>query len=387
MGFFYDERRGLLEGMPLDAEGPGSVTLATRHFSSFFVSSVEEALLKGPIETGFKADADAWQMNNFNSDVINGHCAGMTTSSIWHYLEQPDGPGARLWGRYDGIQGKATPAYQGDDVFAIRLVDYVQTDYEDSRIEIERHFKDAVNQSPETTFKLFAYSMLVTRSPQLAEIPGHAIVANRVSGGSLGIVDPNFAGEQRQASLAGGNLSYVTRYGEKPVYYMAVTALVDWGQIANRWQALKDNAIPGMRERFIAYDLKTGDATDFRGSYLDGAALAALAPLADGSQSKTQKIFILAVESEYKEDADGIWLYKIEVADCWLNGARVPQKIRAAFPGEAHQGYVVELAPGNNLIGLEIGGLNCASKYDRPHGGSQGWADFVYLNVTYQKPG
>jgi len=46
MGFFYDASSGQLEGMPLLAEGGTFVTVATEHFSSFFLSLVRRDLCR-----------------------------------------------------------------------------------------------------------------------------------------------------------------------------------------------------------------------------------------------------------------------------------------------------------------------------------------------------
>jgi hypothetical protein len=375
MGFFYDESKGWLDGIPLTEYIPGSITLATRHFSSFFVSSVEESLLKGPIDTGFKADADAWQLKNFPSMVINGHCSAMTISAIWYYLEQPDGLNARLWGRYDGIQGKVTPNYQGDDVFAIKLVDYIQTDYEDRGFGPEGRFREQVNLTPETTLRLFAYSMLVTRAPQMAVIPRHAMVANKITGNVPGIVDPNYPGEQRQSKFDAGTLTY----DNQPLYYMGVTALVEWGQVAARWEALKSGAIGNEVNRYPPYEMKTGDAATHTGNSMTREEMSSLVTLADGHQSSSQRIFIAVNETDSNDD-----MLKIQVADCYVNGVKVTDFIKPWLKGIPHQAVVVNLNPGRNLVGLELSGTNRDSKYDYA---SEGWTAFRYLNINYEPSG
>ena len=64
MGFLYDEKNKQLEGMPLLGSDAESVTVATRHFSNFFVSMIEKALLKKDIDSGFRPGIDDWQFPN-----------------------------------------------------------------------------------------------------------------------------------------------------------------------------------------------------------------------------------------------------------------------------------------------------------------------------------
>jgi hypothetical protein len=104
MGFYYDARTGQLEGLPLLGQDAQSVTLVTRHFSSFFVSALkvavlDAAILNGDIDSGFRPGIDDWQFTNYGSYIEpGGHCAGMSVSAMWYYVTRPDGPKADLWG-------------------------------------------------------------------------------------------------------------------------------------------------------------------------------------------------------------------------------------------------------------------------------------------------
>ena len=89
MGFLYDEKTKQLEGMPLVASDANSITVATRHFSSFFISMIEKALLKKDIDSGFCPGIDDWQFTNYGSYIApGGHCEGQSLSAMWYYCTQ-----------------------------------------------------------------------------------------------------------------------------------------------------------------------------------------------------------------------------------------------------------------------------------------------------------
>ena len=54
MAFIYDEVTGTLEGVPTIDLDENSITVATRHFSDFIISMIDDYLLMGDIDSGFK---------------------------------------------------------------------------------------------------------------------------------------------------------------------------------------------------------------------------------------------------------------------------------------------------------------------------------------------
>ncbi|MDA1185890.1 MAG: hypothetical protein O2930_14755, partial [Acidobacteria bacterium] len=261
MAFFYDGLKHRLEGIPTVAMDSESITIATGHFSYFFVSRVDADRLTGDIiDSGFKPGRDEWQFGNHNSLIVNGRCAGTSATEIWYYYEAPDGEGAHLYGRYEGTDGQHTPGFDWDDVEPQRLVISVQADYEDRGIQLERTFRETMRLSDAVTVKLFAYAILVTGGPQLVEYPNHAMVATAVKGDTIFIADPDFPGRLGQTRLKDGRLEYVwdeqTLGGvkqriEHPIYYAAVGALVSWDRLAARWSEFRSGT-PG-DDRFPPY--------------------------------------------------------------------------------------------------------------------------------------
>jgi len=64
------------------AQDAGSITLATRHFSKFFISAIDLNLLDQDIDSGYQPGVDDWQFVNNGSFIEKGgHCAGQSVSS------------------------------------------------------------------------------------------------------------------------------------------------------------------------------------------------------------------------------------------------------------------------------------------------------------------
>jgi hypothetical protein len=122
MGFFVDEN-GKLEGMPLVAETPTSITVATAHFSSFFIAMLADTLLTGTIDTGFRPMTDDWQFANDGSYIEpGGHCTGQALTAMWYYIERSQQGTSTLWNRFDNNgDAPATPDLWQDDSLGYRL--------------------------------------------------------------------------------------------------------------------------------------------------------------------------------------------------------------------------------------------------------------------------
>jgi len=209
MGFLYDETTKQLEGMPLVAADSDSITVATRHFSNFLISMIAKASLKKDIDSGFRPGIDDWQFDNLGSYITpKGECEGQSLTALWYYCAQPAGANARLYGRYDNNGNQpATPSLWQDDSWGYRFASVVQEDIDASSfanlmwerlsgkdIEQDKNGKwqpvDVPGIGDEATWDLFAYSMKVTKEPQLVCIEddnggGHAMICYEISNGNL----------------------------------------------------------------------------------------------------------------------------------------------------------------------------------------------------------
>lgn len=352
MGFYYDANTGTLEGMPLIASDSNSITVATRHFSSFIISLVSEALLSGNVDTGYKPGVDDWQLNNEGSIIVGGQCAGQSISSIWYYYQQPYGEDAHLYNRYDndGDPKYKTPSIKADDSLAIKLVTSLQVDYEDKNLDLERKFRQMTRVNDATTFKLFAYSMLITGAPQLlvtsSGVGGHALVAYKIANGLLYVADPNYPGSDDEKY--GYNAASGKFESGYTLYYMATSALVSWQQVAERWEELKSGTIG--KDRYPTYDiLILGDKGDFT-------------VLKDGYISPNKMITLRVAPNAGTGSAK-------------LKGPVVYGSAGSNVKDDTTK--EVELKSGNNHLGIRVNGT-----IPTVIEGSS-WAGFKYYNITY----
>jgi hypothetical protein len=382
MGFYYDTTTRQLEGMPLLSTDTDSITIGVRHFSDFFISMISKSLLKTDIDSGFLPGVDDWQFKNNGSYIApTGHCEGQSLTALWYYVTQPDGPNARLYGRYDNNGDiPATPAFQDDDSLGYRFASVIQDD-----IQIDatnsfwlnaggKGFQKDSNQKwqlvnipgigDEATWNLFAYSIQATHEPQLVVIwadngSGHAMIVYRIDGNNLFISDPNYPGKpktgntERHISYANGifkpydsgtnaneiEKGDVTVYGN--IQYYAKTTVLSWHTIADRWGELKDKTIGD--DKFPNYN-----PIVFKND--QGAWVA----LSDDLKTPYDSIAINVLPQPGL--TLGVQVYR--------DGQTLPFDAKGNF----------NLLPGVNKLGIEIIGLV---------NNQWNYIDFQYINVVY----
>jgi hypothetical protein len=260
MAFYYDRKSGKLEGLPLIDAGDGYIKVLARHFSDVVASSIRINELEGKmdIDTGFRPGYDDWQFTNYGTWAEpRGHCAGQAISAMWYFYERRFAGERPLYGRYDNNdRGYGTIDFWQDDSWGIRLAAAVQKDLNWENVTRKtllqfRGYQDS------TTFMAFAYAMLITEMPQYVGIAsstspgGHAIIAYRLEQDKLYVADPNYPGVERviryannhfQPYNSGDNADAIAQ-GNQVAYdkigYFAVTAMVDWDQVGQRWSQLE----------------------------------------------------------------------------------------------------------------------------------------------------
>ena len=272
MGFFYDAASGRLEGMPLLAEDGTSVTVATEHFSSIFVSLVERALLPDAIDSGFRPGVDDWQFTNRGSYITpTGNCAGQTLTEAWYYVERRlKGRGLPLYGLYDnnGYGATPTPSLWQDDSNGYRLASVAQNQYLANDTAIDDFLRGRLGRGLDALeYDAFRYAISVTGEPQLVVMTdaqgnhGHAILAYRVDPAGIFVADPNYPGPKAMAkrvvpfdtatgkfgAYASGESADAIANGSGVTYtnfvYDAKTAMVDWSALAADWAAFDAGTI------------------------------------------------------------------------------------------------------------------------------------------------
>jgi hypothetical protein len=364
-----------------DAE---SVTVATMHFSNFFISMIEKALLKKDIDSHFQPGIDDWQFTNRGSYISpGGHCEGQSLTAMWYYCTQPDGNGACLYGRYDNNGDKpATPELWQDDWLGYRLCSVVQQEQrfpDDATLNINlkdfwhnlggMQWKFVNNKwgwtavpggiGDEAEYNLFCYSIRATGEPQEVVIwsdagGGHSMIVYKIVGNTLYVADPNYPGNtDRQIILENGNFKPYKSGANKEeidaghsqdfehIEYSGKTTVVPWDKIAKHWVEFKDRTIG--KDKFPAYKIVYKDDKD---TYQE---------LKDGYISPVKLIDI-------REDSGGV--IREEGALFFRDG----KQIKPDSQGK------IELNPGDNKLGIYVEGKP-NNKYK--------FVDFKYFNVKF----
>ena len=223
MGFYLRDD-GSLEPMPLIDETPTSVTVATRHFSSFFIAQIAESAIPEDIGTGFRVGEDDFSVPNIGTYATpKGQCAGQSIAAMWYFLERKSAGAGDLYHHFEGGDPESTPDLWQDDRNAYRLTATLQEDlnWDNLLQNILWAFKDA--DQDRIQWLAFRYAMLVTGNPQFVGISqtgggGHALVAYAATSSGLWVSDPNWPGKLR-------HIAWNEDLGEFDIYYSATDAV------------------------------------------------------------------------------------------------------------------------------------------------------------------
>ena len=367
MGFFYDGQTGELEGMPLLDDDGASITVGTRHFSDFFISSIlESVLLNITVDSGFRPGVDDWQFANYGSYAAQGgHCAGQSIAAMWYYYERKLKGEPALYGRYDNYLSdeEQTPDLWEDDNLAYRLASTVHSDLHWDTLGFNLFLALEGTNDP-LQMLAFAYALHVTHAPQFVGLTdtvnggGHAIIGYKVEGGNIWVADPNYPG----VKSAEGKIEYVDGafrpYRSAPradsdptsydkIGYYAVSAMVDWEAVGARFAEMESGAVGD--EYFPAYALR-------------GLSLSELAeaPLVDGVAFPDNKFAVREPGSDWR-----VGVY------------------RAGNQLGSGRGEVVTLQPGDNKLGIALS--RETGKKDRDGKDILGYVDFYRVTVVYNQ--
>jgi len=370
MGFYYDEARQMLEPIPTVAMDGDSITLATCHFSDFFISVIDALKLENPkVDSNFWLLRDNWQFPNPTVAFSTGICAGMSVSSIYYFYNKPDGPG-QLYGRYSGKAPAGTPdIIWEDDKDAIRIASSVQADYEETGSIPRDKYKALLDISDNVTVKEFAYAMMVIKGPQLALLPRHAMVATAVQDNTILICDPNFPNELRPTHWKNGKLVYFDGKVDQPIVFMAMGAMCPWDQVGKRWAEFKTgypgaDRFPG-DSRIYLYNTVTGkDLLNTDGSNLE---------ITSGIYLPFNEIWTYGAQPNWNYSWGGS-LTTGDILHYWKNGNTWAKKTGT-------QSQVVSLSQGANDIGFEWVGTTVGGNYGDAN---KGWLDFKWMTINYQ---
>ena len=362
MGFFYDASGGL-EGMPLLAEDGTSVTIASEHFSSFFLSLVDRALLPETIDSKFRPGKDDWQFGNDGSYITpGGECAGQTLTEAWYYIERRLKAGTPpLYGLYDNNGAtEKTPDLWQDDSNGYRLASVAQSQYAANGNAVNKFFSSWRGLGFDTLqYDAFRYAIAVTGEPQLVSISDaqdknlHMILAYRVDPSGIFVADPDNHGAEGLIPFDPASGKFGSYFSASVTYvnfvYKAKTAMVDWSALAADWAAFDAGTIgAGV---FPAYDLEALAGQDAQGNDI-------WVPLTDGYQTAEKQLTI------WISDPSNAANVQMTVYRGTSSTPDVP----------AFQQVKIDLSDGENPLGIYEQGMKLGSDWQ--------YVNFVRLTVV-----
>jgi hypothetical protein len=216
----------------------------------------------------------------------------------------------------------------------------------------------------EATWDLFAYSMKVTKEPQLVCIEddnggGHAMICYEISNGNLLVADPNYPGNTQRVIKysesefepynSGANADAIAK-GKGTEYttiqYFAKSTVLSWAKIADRWAQFQNGTIGD--DKFPSYQLVT---TDSEGK---------LKPLTDGYMSDSKNLYI-----GFTSQVSNISFYVLRDG-------------KALVPVSPN---TFALQPGNNKLGIYLEADVQETDSNGKTYTSEEYIDFKYINV------
>lgn len=392
MGFFYNEKSGKLEGIPLEKLDNNNIVIATRYFSpntdlslnklsssdilsDLIIGDLDESVLNSQtiVDTGFKPGIDDWEFINFGSYVEpGGICAGQSLTAMWYYVEKKRTDGA-LFHRLDLFNDKTKPGkLWQDNPRGYRFATTIHSDLDWDNRSTEKLFQEG---DPVLTWKTFAFSMLITKEPQYVTLRksggGHAVIAYQMNyqAGELLVADPNYPANYAADGTTLGRVIKFRNNKFEPfsaslkadtaaalydtVYYFGKTTMIDWAKFSRRWSEVQAGTIGN--NLFPSYTLYVNNTSGEK--------------LQDGFISTTEQLEVVSKSTDAAQFLIGTdHLQVLYVYD--QNGNQL-----ARGSGNNKGIAKVKLNPGSNKLGFYI----CGAKNNK----AENYVDFKWINVNY----
>jgi hypothetical protein len=383
MAFIYDEETGRIEGLPTidqDEDG-GSLTFATRHFSSILALSegysVLDTLNNLPTN-GFKPGVDTWNLENRGSYIASGgYCRGMSLTAMWYYLYEKPVVEEDLWRKeYDNGLGTGyeTPDFWQDDRWAIQLCSAANSirmtkTAGDDKMEYEALAEDLLGRKlksrDERAFYCLAFSLLCTGEPQMVHVystesmTGHVLVCYKIKDHTLYVADPNYP-DKSDATIEFKNGSlgpYVSAKNLEDIeegkyatydwiFYDGETCFFDLSELRELWTEYESG---NLDDRFPSYDIWAIELDD-NGDETDRYILDLISGIESGSESLRFEL-----EAQFEGELE---VYRFGDLSTPLPGSKTT------------------LNQGGNILGFYVKGKK---------EGTFWWAGFDWVNVSFEE--
>ncbi|MBP8725946.1 MAG: PKD domain-containing protein [Saprospiraceae bacterium] len=209
MGFYYDRKTGLLEGIPIVATGEGYIDLAVRHFSWVVVTEIQKELLigGGAFDTGFNPSRNGWSFTNYGTfPEARGICAGMSIAAA-HYFKNFSST-VDLYSYFDNNQELwfRTEDIWEDDSKGLQFATAIHRVYGSFWQGNNTSILGMINAPEEERFWNIIFNLLILNQPQLLYVQdsrsdtSHCIAAFAYTideqMAKIRVYDPNYPGSE-----------------------------------------------------------------------------------------------------------------------------------------------------------------------------------------------
>lgn len=296
MAFNFDSRTGRMEALPVVDAGGDSITVAAKSFSNSFLSpSIRNEMSASPdssgilvlrkkvgdldslnISTEFVPGRDDCQCPNWGSILEpRGIGPGLTLGVLWYFTERKTRRGEpAFFGLYDNdgsfIEGGAvrkTPALWQDDSLIIRFASLIQrTAWAGVGSWVKKNLLESTTggTTDTRTFRACKFALEQTKRPQYLLVGGknasgtdvsQALIVYKADANTLFVSDPNWPGQEKTISFAGGAFGAFTS-GENraeiasgrninftDIRFLGEEALINQATIENLWQGFRNRTI------------------------------------------------------------------------------------------------------------------------------------------------
>ncbi|MBS1902817.1 MAG: IPT/TIG domain-containing protein [Bacteroidetes bacterium] len=396
IAFFFNDKTGKLEPIPVASFDVSSVTIMTKHFdvsgiaaglagskhaqpstlsnyAKLIVSGLSEAMFADltskvtDINTGYEPGIDDWEFVNNGSylpDARAGHCAGQNASSIWYFFEKKKQTAKQLYGQFDQVHVAPDKIWE-DNPLGYHMASALQTKLDWTSYSLKL-YEEYVGMQDDWTWRALVVSMLLCKEPFAIGVygmhngarAGHDLTAYRIDipAGKIYIADPNFPGNKTREILYankrfGNYLSGLTAAQSDITFtdikFNAKTAVVDWNVIGQTWN---DVMVNKQNPGYPAYSLRVNDGAGY--------------PLTDGLKTDLDTLDFNATWSQAGS---------IEMTVYDASGNRISPVPGQQYPLVSRDTIV--LKPGENKLGIAVFGSA---------GGFMYYIDFQWITVTYQ---
>jgi hypothetical protein len=254
MVFFYNEKEGISEALPLIEENATSITVITRHFSDLVaLSTNKENLMTIKPESGYIPGVDTWQIESLLTRITpGGTCSGNSVMALWYYLERKLKHGdPKLFGQFNSTNAHENTVFWEDDSNAIVLTAIITNDLNYDRLRRFRNLDKAWSDSE--VYMNFVTGLEVTKKPQLMSMWGknregntiaHLVVVYKAENGKLYFADPNYPASTKPfIVLKNGKFSSYGPFYEYDFY--GISSLENWKLLAQRWECFSSDQYSG----------------------------------------------------------------------------------------------------------------------------------------------